>query len=161
MLTMKLEGLQELERTLREFGPKVAKNGLRVTNFAAAKVYYDAVQDTAPVRSGFLKSQIITVKRRAPAETEVRHSVTVRNKPKVTLVARRGDTAKNRKKGAVGKYHAIAGPKTYGRFIEYGTSRMSAAPFMRPAFEKNAGAAVEAAQKRMEKAVRLAAKKAT
>lgn len=56
MITIKVEGLQDLERRLREFGPKVAKNGLRAANFAGAQVFREAVKQTAPVRTGQLKA---------------------------------------------------------------------------------------------------------
>lgn len=43
------------------------------------------------------------------------------------------NTRKNRNAGLVGKRYEVDGPQFYGRFLEYGTSKMSAKPFLRPA----------------------------
>lgn len=51
------------------------------------------------------------------------------------------------------------GPAFYARFVEFGTSKMAARPFMRPAFEKSASAAIDAVKAGLEKAIERAAKR--
>lgn len=153
MITIKVEGLQDLERRLREFGPKVAKNGLRAANFAGAQVFREAVKQTAPVRTGQLKASIATFRRRGP-DTEAKHSVGVRGKRQ-----KYANTAENRRKRRVGKRFTVdTRNSAVARYLEFGTSKMSARPFMRPAFEKNVDNAIQAVKARLAKAVELAAK---
>jgi len=153
VITFKVEGLQELERRLLEFGPKVARNGLRAANFAGAKVFREAAKQSAPVRTGLLKANISAFKRQSP-QNVAKHSVGVRGVRK-----KFANTAENRRKRRVGKKYQADGPAFYGRFLEFGTSNMSARPFLRPAFQNNIGNAIDAVKARLAKAIELAARK--
>jgi HK97 gp10 family phage protein len=153
VITFKVEGLQELERRLLEFGPKVARNGLRAANFAGAKVFREAAKQAAPVRTGLLKASIATFKR-PTAPNVAKHSVGVRG-----LRLKYANTAENRRKRRVGKKYQADGPAFYGRFLEFGTSKMAARPFLRPAFQNNIGNAIDAVKERLAKAIELAARK--
>ena len=153
MITIKVEGLSELERKLREFGPKVAKNGLRAANFAGARVFRDAAKQTVPVRTGLLKASITAFKRRGP-DNVAKHTVGVRG-----VRLKYANTAENRRKRRVGKKYQADGPAFYGKFVEFGTSKMAAKPFMRPAFNNNIDAAIGAVRARLAKAVEDAARR--
>lgn len=66
------------------------------------------------------------------------------------------------RKGRI-KYSVRIGPGLkgfYGRFLEYGTSKMAARPFMRPAFEASNDAAQEAIRQSIWQAVQEAAERA-
>lgn len=153
MIEIKVEGLQELERRLLEFGPKVARNGLRSSNYAGAKVIREAVRQSAPVRTGLLKASIEAFRRRGP-QTQAKHSVGVKGVRK-----KYANTALNRRRGRVGRKYQADGPAFYARFVEFGTSKMTARPFMRPAFEKSSTAAIEAVKAGLAKAIERAAKR--
>jgi HK97 gp10 family phage protein len=153
MITIKVEGLQELERQLLAFGPRVARNGLRAANFAGAKVFREAARKSAPVRKGLLKASIEAFRRRAP-NNQAKHSVGVKGVRK-----KYANTTANRRKGRVGRKYQADGPAFYGRFLEFGTSKMAARPFLRPAFENNTQTAIDAVKARLAKAVELAARK--
>lgn len=163
MITFKVEGLKELDKALRDFGPKVAKNGLRSANYAATKIILTAVKATTAWKdvSGDTRANIVSPRRRGP-DNVAKHSISFRSgkKAKVTAVAKHRKNAKNISKNRVGKYHAIAGPALRARFLEFGTSRMRARPFLRPAFLANVKAAIEADRLGLVKAVERAAKKA-
>jgi HK97 gp10 family phage protein len=154
MITFKIEGLSELDRRLREFGPKIARNGLRAANYAGAAVMRDAVRETAPVRTGELRANIRIFKRATPNNV-VKHAVGARGKR-----LKYADTAENRRKRRVGKRYTVDTRNSMvARFLEFGTSKMAARPFMRPAFERSVRPAIEAVRARLEKAVELAAKR--
>lgn len=66
------------------------------------------------------------------------------------------------RKGRI-KYSVRIGPGLqgfYGRFLEHGTSKMPAKPFMRPAFEASNDAAQEAIRQAIWQAVQEAAERA-
>ncbi len=156
-VTIKLTGFSELADKLKAFGPNVAKNGLRTADFAGARVIRDAAKATVPVKTGLLQANIIASHRRTP-EYIAEYTVLVRKAPKYIKVAVRADTLRNRLKGRANKYHALAGPQTYGRFLEFGTSKMAARPFLRPAFLNNVDSALDAIKEGLSAAIARAAK---
>lgn len=158
VVRIELKGFRELGDRLKALGPDVARNGLRTADFAGAKIIRDAAKETVPVKTGLLQAQIYASRRRTP-ENVAKYTVIVKKKAKFLLIARRADTAKNRKKGRVGKYHQIAGPNVYGRFIEFGTSKMAARPFLRPATLNNVNNAIEAIRSGLQKAIDRAVKR--
>lgn len=153
MINIKIEGLQDLDKRLREFGPKVAANGLRAASFAGARVIREAIKATAPVKTGLLRSNIAAFKRQTPRNV-ARYSIGVKG-----IRRKYANTRFNVRKGRVGKKYQADGPAFYAKFQEYGSSKQAARPFMRPAFINNAQAAVNAIKDRLAKAIELAARK--
>lgn len=81
-----------------------------------------------------------------------------------------GDTKVNRRKQRVGDSYKTAGDKSnpggdtwYWRFVEFGTARTPAKPFLRPALEQNVdkatGAFITEYEKAIDRAIKRAAKK--
>jgi HK97 gp10 family phage protein len=137
--TVQITGLKELMASLEALPKEIAggnKSPLLVTlRRMASKVAKDA-QARVPVDTGTLKDNIIASrvpkKRRANGEEAV--EVTVRYKAKGYK-----DTARNRKLGRVGGTYQNYGPLFYAKFLEFGTSKMRARPFLTAAFEANKG----------------------
>jgi HK97 gp10 family phage protein len=155
-VTMKLEGFSELADKLKELGPKVEASGLRGANYAGAKVLVDAAKQTTAWRdvTGELRSHIRTFRRTAPAGT-VTHAVGVSG----TRLAKYGHSSTNRKLGRIGqKYYTYAGPALYGRFLEFGTSRMPPHSWLRPAFITKVDEIVGAIKQGLSDAIDKAAK---
>ena len=100
---------------------KVSRKAVR----AGAVVFRDAVRANAPVRSGLLKRSI--------SVDTVRGSATAGVKFKKVLV---------KKKGKKGRHKSVP---FYWYFLENGTSKMPAQPFVRPAFDASVKQAEEAA----------------
>ena len=92
---------------------------------AGAVVFRDAVRANAPVRSGVLKRSI--------SVDTVRGSATAGVKFKKVSA---------KKKGKKGKHKSTP---YYWYFLEHGTSKMPAQPFVRPAFDASVKQAEEAA----------------
>jgi len=120
-VTVQVEGLTELNQTLLDLGDKVAKQFLRKAGKAASDLFVQAAKQRAPV----LKKP--TRRRQAGA---LRDSITAQ----VSL--RKG-------KGLVVR----VGPDKkvfYAHFVEFGTSKMSPHPYMRPAWDGEKDAALNA-----------------
>ena len=150
-VTIKLTGFKELSDKLRELGPKVARRGLRAASFAGAAIIRDATKRNHPEftsRTGTLEANIIATKRRGSNELTATYRVTVRGKTK-----KFANTAANRRARRVGKRYKVEGPAFYGKFLEFGTSKMEAHPFLRPAFFSNVDNAIEAMKARLAKSI--------
>lgn len=137
---IKCEGFQALARELREMPDNIAKNALRAAVNAGATEVRKEVRLRAPVRTGRL--------RRAVYQKQIRELsslyrqvffVSIRSGPKVV------NGAKDRSRDAF-----------YWRFLEFGTRYIAARPFLRPAFEAQKRAAIDAmAQKLRERIARF------
>ena len=58
-------------------------------------------------------------------------------------------SAANVRSGRSGRTYAIEGPQFYGRFLEYGTAKMIARPWIRPAFQTRRVEAVSITNREM------------
>lgn len=113
---MKLHGLAELLMKLRELEPKKQQALLVKTAKAAMRPVAARVRSAAPVDTGLLRKSV----RVASAKPKKGSVVAAAG---ITIVARknkRGEKQPN---------------PFYWRFLEKGTSKMSAQPFIRPAFD--------------------------
>jgi len=132
-VTVKVEGLQELGMRMKSLSEDVNKRIARAATAAGAVVIRNSAQAKVPVDTGNLKKNII-VKRLPKGESSLtsEHIVTVR-KGKLT--------AKQKGSGLKDAY--------YGQFVEFGTAKMPARPYLRPAFDQDKERAVEAIKSRI------------
>jgi HK97 gp10 family phage protein len=117
MITARVEGMAELRAKLRKMelrAPGLIAEALK----KAAKPMEDYAVGAAPVASGSLARSIHT---RAMPSTSPGHA-TVRIGPAWAIYG--------------------GGGVEYGRFVEFGTSRMAAQPFLRPALDVGADEAL-------------------
>lgn len=110
--TIQIRGGEELAAALESLGPAMEKKILRSAMREAAKPILDDAKRRAPVLTG-----------------QLRKSLKIR-------------AIKRNRKGQVGVVISTAkgffkGDEFYGAFHEFGTKRMPARPFIRPAFEAN------------------------
>ncbi|MHB9946995.1 hypothetical protein CF095_16670 [Clostridium botulinum] len=127
MASMELDGLDELTRKVQDMG----KAGVRVENAAlkkAGELIVEEAKNNVPFRKGNLKEGL-----------------------KVSGV---------RKKG--GNKFVLAGIQKgdnskifYGKFLEFGTSKMKARPFMGPAYESKKEEAKEVIKQELRNALNL------
>jgi len=110
MAEFKLEGLQELEQILQEIGKKASRIENKAIKKAAEPILEDAKTTTAFTdRTGKLREglKISNIKNKN-GEKYVEIGIT------------KGDNSEI----------------FYGKFLEWGTSKMAARPFLQPAYEK-------------------------
>jgi HK97 gp10 family phage protein len=138
-MEMRVEGLQQLDRALRELPRRFARRSLRRALAAGAKIIRDTARQLAPVDSGYLRKQIILYRPRNKQGYAELFEIGVRLK---------GTKAANAKRlrhgGRQPDPRASRWPAYYWRFIEFGTSKMPARPFLRTAFESRQSEVVAA-----------------
>lgn len=140
MISIDLKGFAELETKLREFGPKVTASGIRTSAYAGASIVRGAAKTYVPVDTGALRESISVFRRRTSGPNVATYAVGLRD-------------VKKRKTKTVVK------APFYGRFVELGTSKMRARPFLRPAIYNNVEKVIDAMKSRMAKAIETAARK--
>jgi HK97 gp10 family phage protein len=175
-VTVKVEGLRELGESMRGLSEAVNKKIARAATAAAAGVIKKAAQERVPVDTGALKKGIV-VKRIPPAETgrTSTHMVTVSSremrkyvaKSRAAIVELQGPIAPRMVNGKLVRAKKLQGRKDsyesfgkffYAHFIEFGTVRMTAKPFMRPAFDMNKERAVEVMKTTLARGIERALK---
>lgn len=135
MGNVKVEGLSQIHKALSELGRKVSNKIAVKAMREGGKIVREQARQNAPVLS-----QSTPYRRAGTLKKAIKSSTKVLKNGKIgtvvrvkTLTTKQIETFKVRsgKKGALN-------PKDpyYWRFLEFGTSKMPAKPFMRPAFEQ-------------------------
>lgn len=142
-----VSGMRQLAERLRALPEKLATKHLRGAVLAGTKVIHEEAVAQAPWRTGLLKGSISIRYASEYSKPGVRatYHIGVRDSGKRKYANNR----KNRNRGRAGQSYTIQGGAFYWRFVEFGTSRMRAQPFMRPAFESKKHAAVDAIAARL------------
>lgn len=122
----------DYEQALAKLEGAVSESVLRDVAFTGADIFRDEAQARVPVRTGVVKANIIVKHLDEEADGGKRQAYLVRVR--------------------TGKFNA-EGDAYYWRWVEFGTSKMAAQPFMRPAFEAKVAEAVE--KMRVRFAIRL------
>ena len=120
-----ITGMDEILKKLKKLPEKIQKRVLTGAVRAGAKPMIKEAKRLAPVKTGTLKKSIGVVKRRSKDKNIIKFSIAPRNK-----------------KGG-----------WYGFFVEFGTTKMHAHPFMRPAYEKEGENTIDTVREYMAKRV--------
>ena len=152
--SVRIEGLAELARALRELPERVAKNGLRVSVYAGAKVIRDEARLRAPKAAQSLGLG-------QPPPGTLKRSVIMKQVPELSsqtrqtffVLVRHGKKYRNQ-----GKKGNLSQDAWYWRFLEFGTRKMRARPFLRPALEAKRREAVQAMKERLAERIEREAK---
>jgi HK97 gp10 family phage protein len=137
-------GLRELGRAMERLGADVAGKVARQATAAGARVVRQAARDKAPIDSGNLAASIVMKRVRQTNLTEEYIVTPRRGKKKDVKLGKHA--ARN---GKAGKNNLAGKDAFYARFVEFGTVKMPAHPFMRPALENNIPAATQAMADRL------------
>ena len=118
--TLHVAGLRELQDKLRTLAPNIARNGLRAAVSSGAALIRNEARLKAPKDTGEMARDIQIKRERDSTDFRALYSVFVRSGKKSRLS---------------GKGRNVGKDSYYWRFVEFGTCKMAAKPFMRPAFE--------------------------
>ena len=138
--TVQITGLSELNRALSEFPERLARNVLRGSVAAGAAVIRKDARERAPRYEGPVAAGHPppgTLKRAIYSAQARRLSGLLQQVYQVGVVSGKRTKKSGRKSGR-------AADAYYWRFVEFGTVKMAARPFLRPAFEAKKLDAVEA-----------------
>lgn len=116
-----------LLKALKKFPENIQKNVMTGAVRAGAKVISGEAKSNVQIATGNLKKSIGIIKRKSKDKTKIRFSVT----------PRRG-----------GKNDGF-----YSHMVEFGTSKMAAQPFMRPAFENQSDQSIKATKEYLAKRI--------
>ena len=141
--TVQVKGLSELLKNMEQLPRELVSNrgGLvRSALFRAAKTVRDEAKQRAPRDTGALQASVIAARDNNPQATGAneRYVVTVKKKRWT------GKAKAKAAKTAAGKIdYRKSGDAFYWRVVEFGTSKMRAQPFLRPAFESQKDVALD------------------
>lgn len=117
---MTIKGADELDRKLSQMEPKIAKKHMAKALRAGAKLVLQATRARVPVLTGALKQSLavrVGKRKRGRKEQSIQVLIDTKKVPELVTIGKDGK-----------RYF-------YPAAIEYGTRRMAAKPFMRPAFD--------------------------
>lgn len=133
-----IQGLDGLLRSLRDAPKAIQGRAVQAGMRKGGNVIRDDARRRAPKASGFMASQIVT--RRASAKGRQRAGVG-QGGEYFTVGVKTGrrrkyaNTKRNQRSGRTGKTYVDRGWAYYWRFVEFGTKKMRASPFLTPAGE--------------------------
>lgn len=138
-LTVEVKGLAELQRTLQEMPRDVARKVLRTSLREAAEDLREEMATQAPRKSGLLASHFNLRVRLTSNEL----AGTAHVGPEGKVYYPGGDRSHGVATGRHPHRGGLVPVVSVARFLEFGTSRMPAHPFMRQSFETLKSALVD------------------
>ena len=144
---VEFEGLKELEAALRNIAPQIKGNPLRTAARAMTVPFQERAGELAP-KDPSTKTDIALAMDKKLIPVSERDVLTAK-----------GDSAEIYEVGPRRKKKAGVLPAWYAHFLEFGTDRQSAQPFMRPAFEQTKDEAMKAFEAKLRKTLMAAAKR--
>ena len=131
---MKLHGLRELTERMRGLSAKIQKKHLNRALMAAAKLIVDDAKRRAP------RGLTLAIYRNIVRKTARRKDGAT---ARVIIGVRHGKVRTQGGGKKLSRYDKAGLDPFYWWFHEFGTAKLAARPFLRPAFEANARAALE------------------
>jgi HK97 gp10 family phage protein len=150
-----IKGLKELNKELKALPDDFRNKALAGAVGAASRVIRDTAITLVPTDTGNVKGAIRAQKKKSPSIWLSKYQVNVNPKGKVTILRTRR-SKKDRKRGvAIKRNNASSSSTYYAKFIEEGTAKMPARPFMRTAFALKKVEAVETFKRILDKKIRF------
>lgn len=127
-VTVKISGIEELEKNLYDLPSKFAKRAVRSALKAGAGIWKEGLESSAPVRTGFLKEQ---------ADISIKLSAKEESGTALVGFTKKQNPSRQEKEKSV----PSAGNEAF--WYEMGTVNQPARPFIRPLFESSKGAVLD------------------
>jgi len=132
----RMQGLSRLQRSLDQLPNRLRETALKNASAAGARVIRNEAKQRVPVETGQLRKNIVVAR-------------TIKQKGR-----------KRRIRGAV--FVGIRGAaRYYAHLVEFGTSKLSARPFLRPALDQKAPEALRAIAEKLAKEIDKQARRLT
>lgn len=131
-VTVKISGLDELQKRLEELGPEVSRPILTTVLRDAGAVVEEAIVAAAPKDTGFLSEHFRT--RVRVQKEDVQGAAFIGPAPHADYPNRDGGFRK-KLSGALERQVGRIGVSSVARYLEFGTRKMAANPFMSRAWE--------------------------
>lgn len=136
MADVKVRGIDEILKKLHALPTRIQKNVVTGAIRASASAISKEAKLNVHKDEGDLKKAISVVKRKTKDKSLIYFSVVPKSKAMHKLQDAKGEKHYN-----------------YGGLVEFGSSKMAAKPYLRPAFEKKGAEAIEIAKKYMSKRI--------
>ena len=149
MIKINSKLLFDIEGALDKLSDAVGEKTLRSVGFAGAAVFRDEVALQAPKDTGFLSEQVGVIRDTDKSDGKIVQTYLVKVR---TSKSKYANTKHNVRKDRAGKTYATTNA-FYWRFFEYGTSKMAARPFIRPAFEAKKSEAMQAMKNKLSEKI--------
>lgn len=143
--------LQRL-RELRELSKRAPTSALTAALMVGARLIRDRARANVRVRTGALRRNIVAARGRPRGDESARAVVGIVGGGRAPYARNR----RNRRLRRVGRFYQAEGTTYYFRFLELGTRKMRAKPFLTPALATESERAIEAVAKALEPAVNRA-----
>ena len=143
---VKIHGMADVRRALRALPKEIRKRELNKALRPGAKLIQVTAKAMTPTGEGFFK--VVNNKEWAHYKGTLANSIAIRTEKKRFLL-----DAARLKIGVLSSSRDINIGAYYWRFVEFGTSRQAAQPFLVPAFESTKYAANELIKKALLKGV--------
>ena len=127
--TLRIEGLRELEQQLDNLTKAAGKGALRRSLYKAAEPTAALAQTKAPRLTGKLQGSIIVGAKLNGRQTKLHRRMFRDGRSSIELF--------------VGPSYLLGDGGRHGHLVEFGTVKMAAQPFMRPAWDQDHRAMIE------------------
>ena len=152
-MSFKVEGLGELMNALKAYPQNLRRKACEPALKEITRRIRDDARAHAPKDTGELAKHIIDATSRSPSPAIIKRAIFVRKIRKVSRKSYERMKLKGKRVYLAG-YSSTGRAKIsafYGHFVEYGTKKMSARPFMRPASKAVEARANEIFERHIEK----------
>ena len=140
-MSFKVEGLGELMNALKAYPQNLRRKACDPALKEITRRIRDDARTHAPKDTGELAKHIIDASSRSPSLAIIKRAIFVRKIRKISRKSYERMKLKGKRVYLAG-YSSTGKAKIsafYGHFVEYGTKKMSAKPFMRPAVARAKG----------------------
>lgn len=151
--TVEVKGLKELSQALQELPRHIQGKALGAAVKAGADIIRDQAKANVAILTGATQKNIVAYRAKGSKPDDITYEVGITMKKKYPR------RIKKAKSGTWGRIGSENWPPFYWRFLEFGTRKMAARPFLRPAWTNRSGEALIMIQRMLAAAVEIAAAK--